>query len=513
MTVIDARTREAALDRLGAQRYDVVVVGGGVTGAGVALDAASRGLRTALVERVDLAAGTSRWSSKLVHGGLRYLAKGDIAIAWESAVERHHLLTAIAPHLIHPIATLLPLDEGTSPAMGALAETGIRFADALRMIRRTPARLLPRPRRVSAQDALLLAPSIDPDGLRGAIVYWDGQLEDDARLVTAIARTAAAHGADVVTHAAASEVREDALTVTDERTGRSIHVRARVVVSATGVWAGDLEPQLAVTPSRGTHLVVRSSALGDLRAQLTVPVPDHFGRYVFAMPQTGGLTYIGLTDDPAPGVDGIAPPVPEEDVDFLLSVINRGLARPLTRDDVVGRFAGLRPLVTPATSEAKGAMPTSDVSREHLLLDEPGRPLTIAGGKLTTYRRMAQDAVDAAVARLGRDEPCRTTRIPLVGAADERTLARIDAPRHLVRRYGTEAAAVWALREQAAWLGEPVVPGRPTIGAELLHGVLAEGALTPEDLIERRTRLSLVDADVPAAREAAQRALDLAAQG
>ena len=318
MTVIDARTREAALDRLGAQRYDVVVVGGGVTGAGVALDAASRGLRTALVERVDLAAGTSRWSSKLVHGGLRYLAKGDIAIAWESAVERHHLLTAIAPHLIHPIATLLPLDEGTSPAMGALAETGIRFADTLRMVRRTPARLLPRPRRVSAQDALLLTPSIDPDGLRGAIVYWDGQLEDDARLVTAIARTAAAHGADVVTHAAASEVREDALTVTDERTGRSIDVRARVVVSATGVWAGDLEPQLAVTPSRGTHLVVRSSALGDLRAQLTVPVPDHFGRYVFAMPQTGGLTYIGLTDDPAPGVDGIAPPVPEEDVDLSL---------------------------------------------------------------------------------------------------------------------------------------------------------------------------------------------------
>ncbi|HPB72700.1 MAG TPA: glycerol-3-phosphate dehydrogenase/oxidase [Phycicoccus sp.] len=512
-TRLDAATRAATWARTADRPWDVIVVGGGITGAGCALDAAARGLRTLLVERVDLAAGTSRWSSKLVHGGLRYLAKGDLAIAHESALERHYLMTAIAPHLVTPLATIVPLDTRTGRAMGALAEVGIRLGDALRLGVRTPGALLPRPRRISRREVQVHLPGIQPDGLRGGLLYFDGQLEDDARLVVAVARTAAGLGAEVLTHCAATELTERSVRLTDEFTGESV-VAEGVVVNATGVWVGEYAAQLAVTPSRGSHVVVRSDLLGDPRAVLTVPVPGHFGRYVFALPQPGGLTYIGLTDEPAPGADGVAPEVPEADIDFLLGTINAALARPLTRADVIGQFAGLRPLVSRVAPEEAGApaaaIDSADVSRKHLLIDEPGEPITIAGGKLTTYRRMAQDAIDAVTRRLGHGAPCVTTTLPLVGAAPARDLAGLDAPRPLVRRYGLEAQAVWDLRHEADWLAEPVVPGRHTLGVELLWGALAEGALTPEDLVERRTRLAIVDADREPALAAARRALDLA---
>ncbi len=508
--VLDRTTRERALQRLAERRYDVLVVGGGVTGAGVALDAASRGLRTALIERVDLAAGTSRWSSKLVHGGLRYLAKGDLAIAWESAHERHALVTAIAPHLVRPLATLVPLNDATGPWTGALTEAGIRLADVLRIGSRTPRTLLPPPLRVSAEAALLHAPGLRREGLRGGIVYWDAALEDDARLVVALARTATLYGADVITHCSVQAVTESVATVVDELTGGRIAAHADVIVNATGVWAGDLEPGVHVRPSRGSHLVVRSAALGEPRAMMTAPVPGHVGRFVFAVPHPDGLVHIGLTDEPADGVDGLAPEVPVADEQFLLATMNAALERPLTPADVVGRFAGLRPLVASAAPGADAA-DTADASRVHVLVDEPGRPLCIIGGKLTTYRRMAQDTVDAVCRRLAVERPCRTASLPLIGAASPTSLRRVPAPARLIRRYGMEAPEVAALAQRhGAWLADPVAPGSATIGAELLHGILAEGALTAADLVERRTRAALVDADREAATATAERVLDLA---
>jgi glycerol-3-phosphate dehydrogenase len=502
---LNARSRARALERLASERYDVIVVGGGVTGAGVALDAAARGLRTALVERVDLAAGTSRWSSKLVHGGLRYLARGDVAIAWESARERHVLMTRTAPHLTRAVPNLVPLDPTTPAPTGLAAETGMRLADALRRAAGTSHRLLPRPSRISAAEAIVLAPHLRGRHLRGALLYWDGQLEDDARLVTALARTAGAHDADIVTRCSASELTDRGLTLRDELTGETFAARG-LPVNATGVWAGDHEPAVHVVPSRGSHVVVRADALGHPKAIVTAPVPSHFGRYVFAVPQPDDLVIIGLTDEPAPGVDGIAPPVPEADERFLLETLNRVLDRPLRPADVVGRYAGLRPLV-----QQGGSAETADVSRRHLLVDEPGRALTITGGKLTTYRQMAQDTVDAVCRRAGSRAPARTRSLPLVGAAPRDVLARVAAPARLVRRYGLESVDVAALGRAHPDLLEPVSDSCPTLGVEFLFGALHEGALTVEDLVERRTRASLDETARPAARALAERALDRAA--
>jgi glycerol-3-phosphate dehydrogenase len=501
---INAATRAAALDRLASTPYDVIVVGGGITGAGVVLDAASRGLRAALVERADLAAGTSRWSSKLVHGGLRYLVKGDVGIAWESARERHHLMTAIAPHLTRPAANLFPLGDTTPAAVGVAVEAGMRVADTLRMLAGTPRSLLPRPSRISAAEALALVPDARRAGLRGALLHWDGQLEDDARLVTAVARTAARLGADIVTRCSASALGDRGVLLRDELTGATLEAHGHVV-SATGVWAGEHEPTLSIHPSRGSHLVVRASALGGPRAICYAPVVGQFGRSVFAVPQPDGLVVIGLTDVPTSDVDAVAPPVPDADVRFLLDTMNRVLERPLGTSDIVGRFAGLRPLVR---DHAGGE--TADMSRRHLLVAEPGRPVTIAGGKLTTYRQMAQDAVDAVCRRAGIAAACRTGTLPLVGAARRDALARVPAQPRLVRRYGTEAAAVGQLAAEYPDLAVPVSDSCPTIGAEMLFGVLHEGALTVEDLVERRTRVSFDEAAVPAARHVAERALEIA---
>ena len=498
---LNAGQRRRALDELARERYDVIVVGGGVTGAGAALDAASRGLRTALVERHDLAAGTSRWSSKLVHGGLRYLAKGDLPIAYESALERHHLMTTIAPHLVRPIRNIVP---DTTLVESVASTAGIVLADGIRRAARTPSSTLPPPRRVSAGRVHELVPAARA-GLRG-ILYSDGQLEDDARLVTTLARTAAAHGADVVTHCDAEPLDADRVRLTDGLTGETTEASGHVLL-ATGVWGGEHEPSIEVTPSRGTHLVLRAERLGSPTVQLSAPVPGHFGRFIFTIPISGDLVILGLTDEPAPGADGIAPPVPESDERFLLETMSSVLAEPLTSADVVGRFAGLRPLVRLKGAAARGGA-SADASRKHLLIDEPDRPVTITGGKLTTYRHMAQDAIDAISRRVDREvTACRTTSLPLLGAAPAHLLHRVDAPARLVRRYGTLAPDVAALADVHPSLAEPVALGCPTTGAELAYGVLHEGALTVADLIERRTRVSFVEADVAPATRVAERVL------
>jgi glycerol-3-phosphate dehydrogenase len=484
---------------------DVLVVGGGVTGTGVALDAASRGLSVLLVEKHDLAFGTSRWSSKLVHGGLRYLASGQLGIAYESAVERGILLTRTAPHLVRPLQILLPLLPSVSTRDARLTRAGYALGDLLRAAAGTPAAVLPWARRVGPVEASTVVPAVRRYGLRGGLVSWDGQLVDDARLVVAIARTAAGEGARIVTRCAAEELAGDGALVRDTLTGQPYQVRARVVINATGVWAGQLVPEIAIRPSRGSHLVLPGRLLDGLRAQLTIPVPGERNRYVIVLPQLDGRVFVGLTDDP---VDGPIPDVPEPteaDIRFLLDTLNSALARPVDRSEVTGVFAGLRPLLD------TGAGPTArsaDLSRKHAVLTSRAGVITVVGGKLTTYRRMAQDAVDAAV-HSGRiwAGSSRTARLPLVGAATPAELANVDAPRRLVRRYGTRAVEVVATAGGDPALLTPVAAGLELTAAELRHAVRHEGALDTDDLLDRRSRIGLVPADRAQAEAAAAAAL------
>ena len=489
---------------------DVVVVGLGVTGAGVALDAVTRGLRVLAVDAHDLAFGTSRWSSKMVHGGLRYLARGQVGVAMESAVERGMLMEVTAPHLTRPMPMVVPLASDVSPLQAAVTRAGLRAGDLLRRGARTRSETLPRPRRLTATETLRLVPALRPAGLRGGLLSWDGQLEDDARLVTTIARTAASHGAHVRTRARVLEADGTQVRLRDELTGEVRVVRTRTVVNAAGVWAGDLVDDVTLRPSRGTHLVLRAETLPGLGASVFAPVPGATNRFVLVLPQPDGTVYVGLTDEP---VDGPVPDVPEPtepEIGFLLDVVSAAFARPLHRDDVVGAFAGLRPLLD------AGDGSTADLSRRHAVLTSPNGVVTVVGGKLTTYRRMAQDAVDAAVAHAGLVAgPCRTHRLPLLGAASRAELAALEQPERLVRRYGADAGLVVASAAAATGLAPaellaPVAAGVPVTLAELVFGVTHEGAADVDDLLDRRTRVGLVPTDRELALPAAELALRIA---
>ncbi|MFG2775127.1 glycerol-3-phosphate dehydrogenase/oxidase [Streptomyces sp. NPDC048350] len=500
----ERRSRELAELADGTQ-VDVLVVGLGATGAGAALDAATRGLSVAAIDAHDLAFGTSRWSSKLIHGGLRYLASGQLDVAHESAVERGVLMERTAPHLVRAQPFVLPLTPLVSRGQAALARAGFIAGDLLRVSARTARTTLPAPRTLSAVETRHLAPALRPTGLRGGLLSWDGQLTDDARLVTAIARTAAAHGARVLTRTRALELTGDGARVRDETTGQELRIRARVVVNATGVWAGGLVEDVRLRPSRGTHLVLRDVDLGGrLSAGLHIPIPGETNRFVLVLPQQDGRVYVGLTDEPVDGDVPDVPDVPETDIGFLLDVLGSALDVTVRRADVVGAFAGLRPLLD---TRGEGGR-TADISRKHAVLTSPDGVVTVVGGKLTTYRRMAQDAVDAAVAARGLTAgPCRTASTPLVGAARPRTLAQLDVPARLVRRYGTEAPAVHELGVTNPDLARPVVPGHPVTCAELVWAVRHEGALDASDLLDRRTRIGLVAEDRETAEQAALGAL------
>ncbi|WP_449064015.1 glycerol-3-phosphate dehydrogenase/oxidase, partial [Planomonospora algeriensis] len=334
-----------------------------------------------------------------------------------------------------------------------------------------------------------------PGGLRGALLSWDGRLVDDARLVVALARTAAAHGAAVLTRCRALELDGAGARVRDELTGETFAIRARAVINAAGVWASRLNPGIPLRPSRGTHLVLRPETLPGLRAGLHVPIPGTGNRFALVLPQADGRIYVGLTDEPVEGPVPDVPEAPEEDVAFLLDVLNSVLGAPVRRQDVAGAFAGLRPLLA-----AEGR--TADLSRRHELLTSEDEVITIVGGKLTTYRRMAEDAVDWAVwlHDLGAG-PSRTARLPLVGAVP----AGVRPADRLAERYGSEAGAVRALMERDPALAEPLPTG--VTGAELVWAVRHEGALDAGDLLDRRTRIGLVPQDREAALPAARAAL------
>jgi glycerol-3-phosphate dehydrogenase len=486
-------------------RCDLLVVGLGITGAGVALDAASRGLDVVAVDAFDLAWGTSRFSSKLVHGGLRYLASGQVGIAHESAVERGILMEQVAPHLIHPLPMMMPLTGAYTRGQEWLGRAGLRAGDLLRLAARTSRETLPRPRRIGVTETLTLAPVVRRADLRGGLLSWDGQLEDDARLVTEVARTAAAHGAQVHTRTRVLEATGTRAVLRDERTGTTHEITARAVVNAAGVWAGDLDPAIRLRPSRGTHVVVRRDRLPHVRCALMAPVPGERNRYVFALPQPDDTFYVGLTDEAVEGPLPDVPEVPEQDVVFLLDVLNRVLETGLTRDDVVGAYAGLRPLL-----DASGS--TADLSRKHAVLVSQTGVVTIVGGKLTTYRRMAEDAVDKALALAGiAAAPCRTRALPLLGARPGDPDP--GAPPRLVRRYGSQAGTVLAAARRTTGLDDaellaPAAPTVPVTLAELVFGVTHEGARDVGDLLDRRTRVGLVPADRTVAEPLAVRALD-----
>ncbi|MFI8092235.1 glycerol-3-phosphate dehydrogenase/oxidase [Streptomyces sp. NPDC086080] len=513
MTAPGARARDSSLsaarrareltDSLGGRTVDVLVVGLGATGAGAALDAAARGLGVVAVDAHDLAFGTSRFSSKLIHGGLRYLASGRLDVAHESAVERGVLMERTAPHLVQPQPFVLPLTPLVSRGQAALARAGFHAGDTLRLAARTARATLPAPRRLSAVETRHLAPALRRDGLRGGLLSWDGRLTDDARLVTALARTAAARGARVLTRVRALELTSTGARVREELTGEEGEIRARAVINASGVWAGGLVDGVRIRPSRGTHLVLRPETLGPLTAGLHIPIPGESNRFVLVLPQDDGRVYVGLTDEPVEGDVPDVPEAPETDIGFLLDVLCSVLRVPVHRADVVGAFAGLRPLLDTAADRPGAEARTADLSRRHAVLTSSEGVVTVVGGKLTTYRRMAEDAVDAAVRLRGLEAgPSPTASLPLVGAAAPHVLAALPAPRRLVRLYGTEAPAVQALTARDPRLAEPVLPGYPVTGAELLWAVRHEGALDEEDVLDRRTRIGLVPADRTTALDA-----------
>jgi glycerol-3-phosphate dehydrogenase len=497
-TRLGPAARRRALQRLASEPFDVLVVGGGVTGAGAALDAATRGLRVALIERRDVAAGSSSRSTKLIHGGLRYLEQRNFGLVQEALRERRLLLETVAPHLVRPLSFLLPLRvHWEREYFGA----GVLLYDVLGGFR--PA--VPRHRHLTHSSAAGLAPALRDDAYVGAIRYGDAQM-DDARFVVALLRTAMAHGAVVATGVAAEGFQPRAggraavLTVRDTVDPRadSFDVQAGAVVNATGVWAADMErlagvaQPVSLRASKGVHVLVPRAAIDSsvgltLRTEksvlLVVPWKDHW--------------LIGTTDTPW-DLDREHPAATAADVRYLLDRANDVLRRPLTTDDVTGVFVGLRPLVAPET-----VGDTARVSREHVVRTPLPGLVSIVGGKYTTYRVMARDAIDAAAAQL--DVPVaesRTQSVPLLGAEGlptARARVREAAPdaataERLLSRYGARASELLALMASDPALAAPI-PGTAYAMAEALYAVTHEGALMLDDVLSRRTRSSIEAAD------------------
>ncbi len=492
-TSLNLGRRERELTTLGdGQRLDVLVVGGGVTGAGAALDAAARGLSVALVESEDLAWGASRWTSKLLHG-----SSPGRSSPWarrEAAVERGILMTRTAPHLTRAVPQLVPLHEHVSCRTEGMLVAEAAARDGLRRTAGTPSALLPPPHRAPAAEALALVPGLHRRGLRGGVLHFEAQLVDDARLVVALARTAAGFGARVLTRVRAETLHHDGADIVDRRTGEALRLRAAVVINATGVWATELDPDIRVHHRRGSHLVIDPDAAGIAATAVTCPPSGRRGESAFVLPQPEGHALLGVTDEP---LDEPAPvaDVPESDMDSLLVAMRDVLDTPLERRHVLGSFSATQSVV-----ESNGATGRRGRPSRTVVTGTDG-PVTALGESLTTYRRTAAEAVDTAVTRAGLAAgPSRTRAVPLVGAAEPARIATIDVDPHLVGKYGTEAPRLAALAELDAGLADPVVPGNRITAAEVVWAVRHEGALDSDDVLDRRTRLGID----PEARERAR---------
>ena len=494
--------REDALRRLADDPFDVLVVGGGITGAGVALDAASRGLRTALVERDDFASGTSSKSSKLAHGGLRYLQQGEIRLVYQALHERQRLRHN-APHLVKMLAFLLPVLTGRGSVIPKKLSRALGLS--MWMYDLTGgARIGKLHERISAEQTLEHMPTLPAEKLAASYLYYDATV-DDARLTLAVARTAAIEfGAVAANGVSLVGIEKDADgSVCGARVladGQEISVRCRAVVNATGVWSDEVrtidegqDPD-SIHPAKGIHITVPWNKIRNDVA-VVIPVPKD-KRAVFVVPW-GDLTYIGTTDTDYDGpLDN--PVVTEADVKYLLDAMS---FTGITREDVVGTWAGLRPLVK---SGATGK--TADLSRRHKVTASPRGVVTITGGKLTTYREMAADTVDAIVGHLGTtadgvSRRSRTKNLKLRGAEGYENLAADTDPliSHLANRYGGETATVLAMAEADPSLREPLVAGLPYIRAEAVYAVRYEMARTVDDILSRRTRARLLARDASAA--------------
>jgi glycerol-3-phosphate dehydrogenase len=493
--------RATALRRLADETFDVLVVGGGVTGAGVALDAAARGLKVALVERGDFASGTSSKSSKLVHGGLRYLQQKEYRLVYENLHERQRLLEN-APHLVRPLPFLIPL-FGKSGAVNKTVAKAYRTALWLYDIT-GGLRIGKRHKRVAKDEALRHLPTLNTDLLAAAFLYYDAQA-DDARLTLTILRTAADRGAVVANHAPVAAVTTDADgRVAGATLADGTHVRAAVVVNATGVWVDDVREMAegdhpdSIRPAKGIHITVPAEKLPcDIAA--VVPVPKD-RRSIFVVPW-GSHTYLGTTDTDYQG-DLEHPECTAADVQYVLDAVNLFVTSPITADDVTGTWAGLRPLV-----KNEGSARTADLSRRHKVLVSDSGLVTIQGGKLTTYRKMAEDTIDEVVKQLGRHARhgrSTTAKLELRGAADFDRFRRPDHDRfgfddatyeHLLGRYGTDVAAIGELVRADPSLARPLIPRLPYLRAEAVYAARAEMAHTLEDILSRRTRALLLERD------------------
>jgi glycerol-3-phosphate dehydrogenase len=496
---LPAFDRATALERLADEEFDVLVVGGGITGAGCALDAATRGLRTALVERDDFASGTSSKSSKLVHGGIRYLQQREFGLVYENLKERH-LALENAPHLVRVLPFLIPVltRDGLINRRVARALGGAMWMyDIVGGVR-----IRKRHERISADEAVRHLPTLRRPNVASAYIYYDCRA-DDARLTLAIARTAAAHGATIANYTkVTSLLKHDDGSLRGARVeadGVELEVRAPVVVNATGVWSDDLRtmdegahPQ-SIRPAKGIHISIPwSKVRNDIAA--IVPVPKD-KRSVFVVPW-GDVTYIGTTDTDYDGpLDD--PQCTPDDVEYLLGAINGVSTETVTAQDVVATWAGLRPLLRSASSER-----TADLSRRHGVRASKTGLVTINGGKLTTYRRMAADTIDAASKLLKRRTRSKTKHMAIVGGEHFEPPVETAEPsihEHLAGRFGSEAAAVLDLVERDADLGHALVPGLPYLRAEAIHAVRHEMARTIDDVLARRTRARILARDASAA--------------
>lgn len=505
--------RSFALERLRSDSFDVLVIGGGITGAGVALDAAARGLSTALVERTDFASGTSSKSSKLIHGGLRYLQQKEFGLVHESLVERHRLLHN-APHLVERLPFLIPL-FGTGGVVDQSIVKGYSVALWLYDVG-GGWRIGKRHTKVPAGEIYAHLPTLRQGRVVAGFLYYDARA-DDARLTLAILRTAVLdHGAVAANYVSATSLTKDAagrvsgagVTCTGPGgSGESMDIRASVVVNAAGIWGDEVRsldtapvrPDLR--PAKGIHLTVPASKLPcDVAA--VVPVEGE-KRTIFVIPW-GEFTYLGTTDTDYEGPLE-DPEVTGADVDYVLGAINAVVTEPLGRSDVTATWAGLRPLLANGPQHKKPSARTADLSRRHRVTVSDGGLVTVTGGKLTTYRKMAEDTVDTVAKVLGTNLPSSPTkRLALRGALGGDGLARPRAAESfgvddvvlatLVKRYGGDAPAVASLIEQRGELDRPLVPGLPYLAAEAVYACRYEMAQRLEDVLARRTRSLLLDA-------------------
>jgi glycerol-3-phosphate dehydrogenase len=486
-------TREAALAAFAQETFDVVVIGGGITGAGVALDAASRGYSVALVEKQDYSWGTSSRSSKLVHGGLRYLQKLDLGLVREALLERQ-LLVKLAPHLVTPLQILVPAFDGARP--DRMTGIGLNMYDVMSTTRRrgeddwSPA----RHRNVSGAEVLELLPALAGRNPTGGYLFYDCQT-DDSRLVLTVLEEAERFGAVCGSRLEAVELNREGVRVRDGESGSELMIRAGAVINATGVWADRIRPDELLSeaevprirPSRGTHITLSSD---DLPLVAGAIVPSGGGRFIFALPWLG-RSLLGTTDNNYDGdVDHVDPSA--DDIQYLLNAVNEFFGKSLGVSDVTGAFAGVRPLISSGDSKK-----SVDISRKAELYETSSGMITITGGKLTTFRRMAQMAVDALVERDGRFAPCRTHEIPLGQPVAAERLTRVDgvaedAYEALADRYGHDAERVLAVAAERPSFAGPIIAGFPDLIAEAVYAVRHEQARSLSDVLKRRTRLGLL---------------------